>query len=125
MNGHLCLQPILAVLLAGSLICTAATTLAFEGGGTVDPSQWMGGNSWYGHAGQYGSVGQVPYGSITPGGYVPPAPYVGTPVPAQDQASRIRYLERRIGELEADRRRQEMLQPPLRAFDSAYGPHAP
>jgi len=147
MNDPLGLQQTLAVVLGGSLMCVAGAGLAYDMGNMMNPSQGAGGNSWGGpgygyrgpgpYAGPYGSAGQAPYGlnpystiphGSGPGGYPAghaPAPVAPVPAPSQDQASRIRDLERRIGELEAYKRRQKMLHPPLRPFDSAYGPHGP
>lgn len=147
MNEHLGLQRTLAVVLGGSLLCAVGAGLAYDMGNMMNPSQGMDGNSWGGpgyglrspgaYAGPYGSAGQAPYGlypygtephGAGPGGYPAgraPAPVAHVPAPPQDQASRIRDLERRLGELEAYKRRQKMLYPPLRTFDSAYGPHAP
>lgn len=112
-----------------------------------------GGNSWgspgYGYGGPspyggpFGPGAQAPYGSGpygtapygpgpggAPAGYAPPGSYVPTPaplvpVPYPDQAARVSDLERRMGDLEADRRRQKTLLPPLRPSESGYGPRAP
>jgi hypothetical protein len=139
MNVDLGLPSMLAVLLGGGLILVASACQAADGGDTMNPPRWMGGQVWPNGTYDPGPYGSTPY-PVTPYGTVPgrvptsrmppSARQVGSPAaPAptteQKQISRIRELERRIGELEAQERRQKLLYPPLRHFDSAYGPHAP
>jgi hypothetical protein len=109
------------------------------------------GNPGYGGPGAYGgpygpggpaSYGAGPYGGApygpgplgAPGGYVPPDRYGQAPIsaaplapaPLVDQALRIKALERRIADLEAEPcRRQPM--PPASSWSSSsgYGPRAP
>jgi hypothetical protein len=88
-----------------------------------------GGPAPYG-PGRYGTAPYVPGPGGAPAGSVPPrgqvvAPAPPAPVSYRDQAARVRDLERRMGDLEAERRRQEMLPPPLRPVEPGYGPRAP
>ena len=147
MTDHVGLRRTLALVLNGSLMCAAGAGFAADMGNMMNPSQWMGGNrdhgydggnSWgspgyYGYGGPFGPGGTVPYvpgpgrapaGYASPGSDVPtPAPLA--PVPYPDQAARVSDLERRMGDLEADGRRQKTLLPPLRHSESGYGPRAP
>jgi hypothetical protein len=154
MNVDLGLPSMLAVLLGGGLILVASACQAADGGDTMNPPRWMGGPPWneagYGYGvpgaqvwpngtydpGPYGSTPYpvTPYGTVpgrVPTSRMPPSarqvgsPAAPAPTTEQKQISRIRELERRIGELEAQERRPKLLYPPLRHFDSAYGPHAP
>jgi len=117
----------------------------YEGGapwggpGSGDPGAYRGPYGPAGPAPYYGAgpYGGAPYGAGPlgiPGGYAPlggygqavPVPAAPpAPVPSVDQALRIRALERRIADLEANTCRQPPLPPSSWPSSSGYGPRAP
>ena len=103
-------------------------------GDMMNPSKWMGGKKDYddyGPGGYGGPGGPAPYGRTTYGG-APPGSYgqapataaPSAPQPSVDQSARIRKLERRIAELEAEKQRQQPTPLSFRPSTSGSGPRS-